>query len=99
MNKNEIIGTIFLIYFTISSCFLVLKVKGKEALKRLIIKAEFIFDWKGAGQEKLKYVLNNAQKNVPIPFKWFLKPEIINRLVEQMKNDLIEAKEIKSANK
>ena len=90
-----VIGCIVLFILFIIACGIICRVKGKSAMVSFIEKAELIFDWKGAGKEKLAYVLEQAQKFVKPPYSWFVNIQFIEKLVKQLQPELQKLKEIK----
>lgn len=97
MNKTEILGYVALFIAVLGTCLYTLKIKGKAALTELIQKAEYIFDWKGSGKEKLKYVLVQGAKKVPKLAKWQVNEKTISRLVDTLQKDFEEVRAYKKS--
>lgn len=95
--QQLILGCLILAACVILLLAAVYKIKGKDALIGLIIKAELIFDWKGSGKEKLTYVLEQAQKLVKPPFSWFVNIQTIERLVKALQPEFDKLKKDKEA--
>lgn len=93
VDKTLLINCLILSVFLLGVGFWIVRKYGLDTLKFLIMKAEYIFDWKGSGKEKFAYVLNEAQKVIPVPFKWFITIKTIDRLVESLQTDFKEKKE------
>lgn len=94
-DKQLFISTIVLFIGIVALYVYVLRVKGREAVLTLIRKAEYLFDLKGKGKEKLQYVIDNARTFVPVPYRWFVSVELINKLVAMLQPEFKEDKEIK----
>lgn len=94
-DKQLFISTIVLFIGIVALYVYVLRVKGREAVLTLIRKAEYLFDLKGKGKEKLQYVIDNARTFVPVPYRWFISVELINKLVAMLQPEFKEDKEIK----
>lgn len=92
MYKANILIYFLLVIGAIGTGVLVVKKRGKEALISLIYKAEYIFDWKKSGKEKLKYVMQQAVEKVPFLARWMINEETISRLVEVLQKDFHETK-------
>lgn len=90
-----VIGCLVLLIAFIIACLIICKVKGRSAMVAFIEKAELIFDWKGAGKEKLAYVLEQAQKFVKPPYSWFVNIQFVEKLVNQLQPELKKLKETK----
>lgn len=90
VNTQLLLGSGILLILLLVIGFIVAQKYGINTLKYLIMKAEYIFDWKGSGKEKFKYVLDEAQKIIPVPFKWFVTIETIDRLVESLQPEFKE---------
>lgn len=97
MNKTEILGYVALFIAVLGTWLYTLKVKGKAALVELIQKAEYIFDWKNAGKEKLKYVLVQGAHKLPKGTKWLLNEKTISRLVDTLQQDFEEVRAYKKS--
>lgn len=94
-DKQLFISTIVLFIGIVALYVYVLRVKGREALLTLIRKAEYLFDLKGKGKEKLQYVIDNAKSFVPAPYKWFISIELINKLVAMLQPEFKANKDMK----
>lgn len=94
-DKQLFISTIVLFIGIVALYVYVLRIKGREAVLTLIRKAEYLFDLKGKGKEKLQYVIDNARTFVPAPYKWFISVELINKLVAMLQPEFKEDKKIK----
>jgi hypothetical protein len=94
-DKQLFISTIVLFIGIVALYVYILRIKGREAVLTLIRKAEYLFDLKGKGKEKLQYVIDNAKTFVPAPYKWFISVELINKLVAMLQPEFKEDKEIK----
>lgn len=94
-DKQLFISTIVLFIGIVALYVYVLRIKGREAVLTLIRKAEYLFDLKGKGKEKLQYVIDNARTFVPVPYRWFISIELINKLVAMLQPEFKEDKEIK----
>ena len=94
-DKQLFISTIVLFIGIVALYVYILRIKGREAVLTLIRKAEYLFDLKGKGKEKLQYVIDNARTFVPAPYKWFISIELINKLVAMLQPEFKEDKEIK----
>ena len=94
-DKQLFISTIVLFIGIVALYVYVLRIKGREAVLTLIRRAEYLFDLKGKGKEKLQYVIDNAKTFVPAPYKWFISVELINKLVAMLQPEFKEDKEIK----
>nr|DAP25031.1 MAG TPA: holin [Bacteriophage sp.] len=94
-DKQLFISTIVLFIGIVALYVYVLRIKGREAVLTLIRKAEYLFDLKGQGKEKLQYVIDNARTFVPAPYKWFISVELINKLVAMLQPEFKEDKKIK----
>lgn len=94
-DKQLFISTIVLFIGIVALYVYVLRIKGREAVLTLIRKAEYLFDLKGKGKEKLQYVIDNARTFVPVPYRWFISVELINKLVAMLQPEFKEDKEIK----
>lgn len=94
-DKQLFISTIILFIGIVALYVYVLRIKGREAVLTLIRKAEYLFDLKGKGKEKLQYVIDNARTFVPVPYRWFISVELINKLVAMLQPEFKEDKEIK----
>ena len=70
-DKQLFISIIVLFVIIVGLVIYILRTKGREAVLTLIRKAEYLFDLKGKGKEKLQYVIDNAKSFVPAPYKWF----------------------------
>lgn len=94
-DKQLFISTIVLFIGIVALYVYVLRIKGREAVLTLIRKAEYLFDLKGKGKEKLQYVIDNARTFVPAPYKWFISVELINKLVAMLQPEFKEDKKNK----
>lgn len=94
-DKQLFISTIVLFIGIVALYVYVLRIKGREAVLTLIRRAEYLFDLKGKGKEKLQYVIDNAKIFVPAPYKWFISVELINKLVAMLQPEFKEDKQIK----
>lgn len=94
-DKQLFVSTIVLLVVIVGLVVYILRTKGREAVLTLIRKAEYLFDLKGKGKEKLQYVIDNARTFVPAPYKWFISVELINKLVAMLQPEFKEDKEIK----
>ena len=94
-DKQLFISTVVLFVAIVGLVIYVLRTKGREALLGLIKKAEYLFDLKGKGKEKLQYVIDNAKSFVPAPYKWFISIELINKLVAMLQPEFKADKDIK----
>ena len=94
-DKQLFVSTIVLLVVIVGLVVYILRTKGREAVLTLIRKAEYLFDLKGKGKEKLQYVIDNARTFVPAPYRWFISIELINKLVAMLQPEFKEDKEIK----
>lgn len=94
-DKQLFISTIVLFVIIVGLVIYILRTKGKEAVLTLIRKAEYLFDLKGKGKEKLQYVIDNAKSFVPAPYKWFISIELINKLVAMLQPEFKADKDMK----
>lgn len=94
-DKQLFVSTIVLLVAIVGLVVYILRTKGREAVLTLIRKAEYLFDLKGKGKEKLQYVIDNARTFVPVPYRWFISIELINKLVAMLQPEFKEDKEIK----
>jgi hypothetical protein len=94
-DKQLFVSTIVLLVVIVGLVVYILRTKGREAVLTLIRKAEYLFDLKGKGKEKLQYVIDNARTFVPAPYKWFISIELINKLVAMLQPEFKEDKKIK----
>lgn len=86
-DRQLFISTIVIFVVLVGMVVYILRTKGRDALLSLIKKAEYLFDLKGKGKDKLNYVLDNAKKFVPAPYKWFISINLINKLVAMLQPD------------
>lgn len=94
-DKQLFISTIILFVIVVVLIIYVLRTTGREAVLTLIRKAEYLFDLKGKGKEKLQYVIDNAKSFVPAPYKWFISIELINKLVSMLQPEFKADKDMK----
>lgn len=87
MDKTLIFGSLFLLLLWIVTIVYVYRTKGIETVKNLIRQAEYLFDWQGAGKSKLNFVLQEANKLLKPPFKWFFNIELVERLLKTLKSE------------
>jgi lipoprotein len=90
-----VFGCLVLLVLFIVACGIICRIKGRTALVSFIEKAELIFDWKGAGKQKLAYVLEQAQKLVKPPYSWFVNIQFVEKLVATLQPELKKLKETK----
>lgn len=94
-DKQLFISTMALFVIIVGLVVYVLRTKGRDAVLTLIRKAEYLFDLKGQGKEKLQYVIDNAKSFVPAPYKWFVSVGLINKLVAMLQPEFKADKDIK----
>lgn len=99
LDNHYLIGYIILLCLWIITIIYMCNIVGKDALKSLIKKAEYIFDWEGSGKDKLKYVVDKYKDIVPAPYKWFVDLKIIERLVEVLQPEFKDEYEERRKNK